>query len=377
MAISFRSTALIWIFFSLLPFSGFQNLYSQRFSVGEPETVFSNSQREARGIGWLDVGIYGLKDGQTWKWFSSDPNPNVNGQVYGIGPKEDPLEGLEVKGIQIVGVPDIRKNKFYPGEGTWLSNVYLDPETRHIIGFVHCEYWPHETERKKYCRMGLSISKDGGRTFQWCGYIVSPHLPYQTWKEYWSADQSTNVGLANYIIKDGWFYLYYRDTEDHQDEVLDGMAVVRAKISKVLSAAEVFTAYPWKKFFNGEWSEEGLGGRFTPLNIEPLGRMHGDAAYNSYLDKYVLVTLHGGKYRKDMSTGSIQIAFSDDGMHWSDWQTIVSDNHFHEYPSIVSKGDDNEVTGKSFWVYYKYIPGETIPKHSANSQYERVLITLE
>jgi hypothetical protein len=89
------------------------------------------------------------------------------------------------------------------------------------------------------------------------------------------------------------------------------------------------------------------------------------------------VTLHGGKYRKDMSTGSIQIAFSDDGMHWSDWQTIVSDNHFHEYPSIVSKGDDNEVTGKSFWVYYKYIPGETIPKHSANSQYERVLITLE
>eukprot|EP01047_Picozoa_sp_COSAG01_P098353 COSAG01_NODE_28550_length_658_cov_1.599284_1_plen_41_part_10 len=30
----------------------------------------------------------------------------------------------------------------------------------------------------------------------------------------------------------------------------------------------------WKKRFQGDWTEPGMGGKFTPLSIAPEGYMH-------------------------------------------------------------------------------------------------------
>ena len=279
------------------------------------------------------------------------------------------------------------------GNISWIANVYLNPDNGHILGFVHTENV--STNRGGvYFRLGLAISEDGGRTFEWCGFIIEPELSYQTWFEHWRPKNFRaefiypNTGLANYIIKDGYLYLYYTDTRDRPDALVNGVAVARAKLADVLATAEHHQAVPWKKYYHGGWDENGLGGRFTPLNIEPLGFLHGDAAYNSYLRQYMLVTrsyLYAGGDNKVFGhdwnptrKGSILISFSKDGIGWSPWQTVHEDTHAHDYPSIISTGDDNEVTGKSFWVYYKYFHDTDLPaiewhKH----RWDRVLITLD
>jgi hypothetical protein len=123
-----------------------------------------------------------------------------------------------------------------------------------------------------------------------------------------------------------------------------------------------------------------MGGKYTPLNIKPLGFLHGDAAYNSYLNRYIMVT-RTGKVREiggPADTSAIVISFSEDGIRWSEWETIHTDNHLHDYPSIISEGDDNEVTGKSFWVYYKYFYDSVLPEIAWHTnRWDRVLITLD
>ena len=122
-----------------------------------------------------------------------------------------------------------------------------------------------------------------------------------------------------------------------------------------------------------EWFE-------SPLNIDPVGYLHGDAAYNDYLDQFVIITRHGKHTGADggrLPVGQVMIAFSKDGIEWSQWQTVHADNHLHDYPSIVSTGDDNGVIGKSFWVYYKYCFEHVLPDwHWYTNRWDRVLVTM-
>ncbi len=295
----------------------------------------------------------------------------------GPGPKENPYDTIFRKALFIEGIPDSHRDLVPWGEisnwasSHWISNVYLDPNTGHILAFLHLEHiytWPGYPA---YHRTGLSISKDGGRTFQWCGYIISPELSYETWINHWYPEKrSCNMGLANYILKDGYFYLYYTDYFDRADPLDQnadrGLAVARARIVDVITHAEDTTVTEWEKFHEGEWKEKGLGGEFTPLNIEPHDTMHGDAAYNSCLDRYVLVTCRH-------SDSGIVISFSTDGITWSDWQLVQKSNRKPNYISIVSTGDDNEVVGQSFWIYYRWMRDD----NSHTFDWTRTMLTLD
>lgn len=358
------------------------------FSVGQPETIISHERMKEVDIRGIDGSLYAVNDGRQHKWFCT----NLVHAVCGQGPPEDPFRRI-LATSQLQGLPDAYTDTRYGfatdhrwGDGPTIANVYLDRDSGHLLGFIHTE-WTLQARDGVYFRLGLAISKDGGESFQWCGYIIEPELSYQTWHDHWRTgslgDRHAfgNIGLANYAIKDGYFYLYYTDTKDSRDTFSQGMAVARAKVADVLAAAENRQTTPWTKYHDGAWSESGMGGRFTALNIEPKGYLHGDAAYNSYLDKYVLVTRHGkhtGPDGRRLDTGSILIAFSEDGITWSDWQTIHEDAHLHDYPSIVSTGDDNEVTGKSFWVYYKYCFNDVLPDWDwYTNRWDRVLVTLD
>lgn len=368
----------------------------QKFSVGKPETVISHELMKEVDIAGIDASIYALNDKGQWKWFCT----NRWQQVYSIGPRDNPFDSVVTNSGQIEGLPephtDTRlgfSSDHLWGNASWIANVYLNPENGHILSFVHLEYKP-ETRGGVYFRLGLAISKDGGKSFNWCGYIIEPELSYKTWFNQWYPENLfagfiyPNTGLANYIIKNDYFYLYYADTRDRPDTLINGTAVARAKVEDVLAAAENLQTAPWNKYYNGEWNESGMSGKFTPLNIEPYGHLHGDAAYNSYLDKYVLVTrkylfanangkVFGSNWIRAKS-GAILISFSKDSINWGDWQIIHQDNHAHDYPSLISMGDDNEVIGKSFWVYYKYFYDSILPdivwhRH----RWDRVLVTMD
>ncbi len=368
----------------------------EEFSVDEPHTFIAKDRLKALDIDGIDASIYALNDDGQLKWFCTSRWKGV----FSIGPRNNPFDSVVVKSGQFANLPDayadMRLGFPYDhlwGNISWFANVYRIPENGHILSFVHVEYAP-ESRGGVYFRLGLAVSKDGGESFQWCGFIIEPELSYETWSNHWYPENLyaefiyPNTGLANYVIKDDYFYLYYTDTRDRPDTLINGVAVARARVEDVINAVENFSTVPWKKYHNGDWDELGLGGKFTPLNIAPFGLLHGDAAYNSYLDKYILVTrkyFYADGERKvfgsdweHAKSGAILISFSKDGISWSDWQMVHEDNHPHDYPSIISAGNDNEVIGKSFWVYYKYFYDSELPDIAwRRHRWDRVLITME
>ncbi len=347
------------------------------FKAGQPETILSHERQQELGIAFIDTGLPMVNMRGQRKWFLTrhDYPNNDEGQVMLEGPLEDPFAKVVRKDIRIEGAPEERVEFNRPGNGCWIGNVYLDPHYNLILAFVHLEYWPHGMARKKYCRMGLAVSQDGGDTFQWCGYIITPDLPFERWLNHWypEAPGTTNVGWVSYIIRDGYFYAYYRDTGDRPDQAIGGMACARAPVEEVVRAARDHKVTSWKKYYNGEFGEDGLGGKFTSL-AEPRGLMHGDAAWNEYLGRYMLV-VRDGKHSED--TGALLISFSQDGLDWSPWQDVLRDEHLHDYPVIISNGPDNEVTGKDFWIYYKYDPDDRMPEKYGTMRLDRVKVTLD
>jgi hypothetical protein len=370
---AFHKNIAVWatVFFVFL-ISCKQETLEQEFTVGEPEVVMTFEQMRSQGIGWMDTGMFGLNDNGRWKWFVGEGR---HGQSVGMGPKDNPFGEVFAKEVFVQGIPDSHPDSLGWNEirdhanSHWISNVYQDPETGHILAFLHIEHiytWPGYPA---YHRSGLSISRDGGKSYQWCGYIISPDLSYETWINHWYPEnESCNMGLSNYILKDGYFYIYYTDYVDQPDpsksEEMRGLAVVRAPVQEVLDSARNQSVPEWKKYHHGTWTEKALGGDFTPLNIVPHGTTHGDAAYNAYLDKYVLVS-------RRYSDLSIVVAFSEDGLTWGDWQVVHESDRPQQYLSIVSTGDDNEVLGESFWIYYRW------RREESGFDWARVKVVLE
>jgi hypothetical protein len=364
-----------------------ETVNQEKFTVGEPQTVITSDQMHELDLK-LDAGIYSIKDGEEIKWFGSNLFWDV---LYAIGPKDNPLESVVHTRAPYLNMPDAHSydspsdmGDHTWGNCIWIGNLCRNPENGHIIAFNHIEYNPREgmadergNRSPDYFYHALTISRDGGETFEWCGYTTSPNLTYETWLEHWFPKNIPcgNMGNCNYITKDGYFYVYYTDTHESADTMVTGVAVARCKIEDVFQAAENNQVAPWKKYYNGAWNEPGMGGKFTPLNIPPKGYMHGDAAYNSYLDKYAMITLSYDRLEDDQFSGAVLISFSEDGITWSDWQDVRRDGHWHVYPTIISTGDDNEVIGKYFWIYYQYFenPGVRTGKHG----WDRVLVTMD
>ncbi len=360
---------------------------NDKFTVGEPETIFSRERMQEVDVQGVDGSLYALNDKGQWKWFGT----NLVRVVYSLGTRENPFDNIVVKS-ELQGLPDAYTNTKFGfaedhrwGDGPTLANVYINPENGHILGFFHTE-WTPEGGGGTYFRLGLSISRNGGKSFDWIGRIIEPELTHDTWYNHWLGKDNigghhvfSNIGLANYVIKDGYFYIYYADTRDEPDIFIQGTAVAKARVEDVLAAADNMEIAPWKKYYEGEWQEPGLNGKFTALNLEPKGFLHGDAAYNSYLDKFVIITRYGKQPDgAPTNTGAVLISFSKDGIDWSDWQVVHEDNHLHDYPSIISMGDNNEVLGKSFWVYYKYCYDDILPDWNwYKNRWDRVLVTME
>ena len=112
-----------------------------------------------------------------------------------------------------------------------------------------------------------------------------------------------------------------------------------------------------------------MGGRFTPLSIDPQGYMHGDAAFCKPLGKFVMVQQSGGRIQQMHAwRQAILLSFSSDGLEWSPWQVVVNVTQLLgvssgqvTYPSLMSLEDngDNEVLGSTFAVVFQLRAGNS------------------
>jgi hypothetical protein len=348
----------------------------------------TSEQMKERGIREFDTGIYMIPEREQCRWFSTCSKV-PEGQTMSVGPRDEPFAYIAEKGVQFEGLPNRRMDRDYRGNYGWFANVY-PIGNGHVLAFIHCEERMQDRTAESvaartamletnavrssgvYFRFGLALSRDGGRHWQWLGYIMEPEVTFRDW--YVGVKANINVGYANYIMKDGWFQVYYRDSHWVDGEMKDGVAVMRARVEDVVKAAEAGKVTMWHKYHDGEWVEPGIGGKFSPLNIPTRGLMHGDAAYNDYLGKYIIVT-RGHKW-EPVDKSEIQMTTSEDGLNWTDWQILYQDQHLNDYPTIISAGENNEITGREFYVYYLKHYDRVMPQKFGEVRFDRIKITL-
>lgn len=224
----------------------------------------------------------------------------------------------------------------YPGYW-WISNTYKTADGN-LLAFCHVE----DTEElgNGWWGIALAYSTNGGDTFQILGHILGQKVK--------DDGHNNNIFGIPYVIKDGYFYVYYGEPV---------AAVARAPIADVLTAAQNGTVTPWYKYYNGNWNEPGMNGNYTPV-IPPSTdndyANHGDAAYSTYLGKNLMTgyTHSNGK--------GMFLTFSDDGVNFEVPSFIQASNLNNEdslspYETIINEdGSDNGQVGQSFYIYYNF-----------------------
>ncbi len=230
------------------------------------------------------------------------------------------------------------KNFTFDGSAVWVVNVY-QPSDKEILAFLHIEIpalvnGVYTTGKSK---IGLAWSKNGGESFTYIGDIVT----------YSGTASEYNMQGAPYIIKDGYFYLYYHDMCPGQET-----SVARADVATVIAAAKNGQVTTWSKYDKSGWTNTGLGGVCSAIKITP-GIDHTDAAYSSYTGKYYLLL---SQYGASTVPTWIKLFESTDGISWTYLTDIVSaptaKSGGYQYVTIVNAdGTDNGVVGKSFYVY--------------------------
>jgi hypothetical protein len=220
--------------------------------------------------------------------------------------------------------------------------VYRAPDGS-LLAFGHIEQ--ADPARYGWWGIGLAYSTDNGATFTRLGWVVGRHVK--------DTGGNTNIFGVPYVIKDGYFLLYYNDVS--APGASPQPAVARAPVADVLDAARHGTVSAWPKYYQGGWTEPGLNGNASPIIPDGVWySTHGDAAYGTYLGKYLL-TGNTGQLGK-----GVFLAFSDDGLRfdapsWIQSSDVSAKDVLSPYETIVNlDGTDNGAVGQSFYVYYGY-----------------------
>jgi hypothetical protein len=152
-----------------------------------------------------------------------------------------------------------------------LIGLWVDPDTGAWTGLVHNEFTPQPFgDGLHYDAIDYAVSTDQGMTWKIEGHaITSPYstirddttaFPNQTYY-YGDGDQRLYVDTAS-----GYFYVYYGSRVVPKGGVggsTGGLAhVARAPISGKMATGT------WQKWYNGAWSQPGVGG--LESNMEPV-----------------------------------------------------------------------------------------------------------
>jgi hypothetical protein len=293
------------------------------FSIGSAEVVYSKSQRKsAGGSAWPDGSFGVIPNGNgTFDFYG----PNSSKSVLTIGTLADP-GGDKKHSVSIDGIP--KKTFSYVAGGP----VYEDPYTGARLMIYHAE--DGGKGKSFYSMLGMAICTDGsGTNFRDLGLIIRPTL---------SGGQA-EVGGGSFAIVNGYMNVYYTDwtADGHANFV----SVARTSMADLMNNAIVGRSTAFTKYYNGTWSEPGLGGRSSSLeNGNPANSWAG-VSYNSYLNQLVMVS---SQWSAD--GGDLYLTTSSDGVTWAPRQPLAVDPGEQFYPSLI--GQEGSITGQQFYAYY-------------------------
>jgi len=322
--------------------------------IGAEETLLPNG---ALGLSYTpDIGV-GVIDNE----------PGKLRLVFAAGYDSYLVEGTDIKHLtkatKILS-PTGRETDFDNGD-TGISQVIR--AGGRLFAIYHAEDH-HGLPKTKdsgdpgfYASVGLVESQDNGQTWIRRGQIIKSDKP----KEYkFYPDHTTRGNGLPGAVNDPagrYAYVYYTDLSPE-----DGRGV-----QVCMARADLNEGPPlpgrWKKYYQGEFSEPGIGGKNTPV-LSAVAFDEGQALYphvtwSDYLKKYAMVfnvscwkEPQGGK---PPALSGIYWAMSSDGLQWSQPVKLVTDYPYQiagksmsTEPTIIF--DDRE--GRTGWVVYEHSP---------------------
>jgi hypothetical protein len=304
-----------------------QALASPILAVGDREVIYSTSQRRNLGLNfWPDgnMGVAAAGNGQIHFYAA-----NSSSSVRTTGTLASP--GTSKQNVNIYGSSGYN----YLAGGP----IYQDPATGTRLMVYHAEVHGG-SQQQYYTTLGLAVATDpSGLNFQDLGAILRPNLPQ-------TLSTSIDIGGGSITAFNGDLYIHYRDFM--ADGSVNQLAVARAPLSQVISNAMGRQSTQFTKYYNGAWSQPGLGGLSSYLETGNRNNGWTSVTYNDYLNQFVMATTES--YGTDR--GDLYFVGSVDGVNWGPRVPIALDWGEQFYPSLVGTGPDPARTGQSFYVYY-------------------------
>jgi hypothetical protein len=187
-----------------------------------------------------------------------------------------------------------------------------------------------------YASVGLAVfSTDASTSPVKQGAIITSHLTKS--QPYYQGQEDMGCGEPDDLMEQSGKYLYTYYT-DHSREGGRGVQICMAR-SDISAGAPL--PGTWSKYYDGGFTEAGLGGRDTPvmsgLGIDGSDAMEPFVDFSPYINKYIMIFgLDDWNEWLNITNPvadkcGIYIAYSDDGINWSQPTQVIKD-----FPTVVS-----------------------------------------
>ncbi len=310
-----------------------------RFRSTPATTVVSHEDRIAAGLDhWVygSMGILRTND----RTLAIAPNgPRLarhdlaaGGFVGGLVSASDTIAGLG---------PDVAHASGGP--------LFHDRPTGLTMLVYHGETFADGDPTDYWAFLGMAVSQDEGTTFTDLGRILTSTIADSRS----AGPRPVEVGPGGFVIRNGWWYLYFQDRAI--DHIRVNLGVARARVDAVLAAVAAGRAPTFHKFARGRWDQPGLGGVADDLFA---GRKHPvlwyDVAHLAAIDATLVVYSSVRRVKSGAYEWLHLGAVSHDGIHFSEAAPLSPDSHGDEllYLTIDSGGPDQRVIrGDRFDLY--------------------------
>lgn len=261
-------------------------------------------------------------DSTNFKWFVT------GGSLFDLfeGPSTQPIQTTLTKASSVPAWITMNGISGIP----WIVGTYKDDNTGNIYGIIHLELRPYNSDgsinwsaTNWYSRLGIAKSTNGGLTWNLQGLIVTQFNETP-------GGENTNVAGSGIVVRpDGYMYIWYNDGGPS--------AIARASLSNVYAG----NTSSWFKYYNGSYSQPGLGGNVSTIANVWVGR-HSSVSYNTYINQFMIA--------RDMP---LTIYLSTDGFNWKTNSVVTPDDGgTHWYSVITSPGYKEGTSGQNFDVTY-------------------------
>jgi hypothetical protein len=237
---------------------------------------------------------------------------------------------------------------------TWIEAVWVDPAGI-IFAWYHQEHeYLCRSQRPAMPQIGAAMSYDGGNTFHDVGVILTSGV---------AADCNSKNG---YFAGGHGDFSVVLDREQNYFYFLFGnyggpagsQGVVAARMAYVDRFRPVGAAW---KYFDGSWSEPGIGGRTTPIfAVKESWQAENTDAYwgpsvhwNTHLNTWVML-MNRSCCEPGWPQKGIYASFNDDLRNvdgWSKPKKILNDTGW--YPQVLGLGDGetDSIAGRKARLY--------------------------